>query len=129
MNDNILNRIENLLTTKYQTEDKEFLKTKLISDVIKNDTTLLKVLLNDQEIKQEFFIEIDNVTLFDKQKFLWVINSKEFLPDSYTKFSNKIGLSSNEGFISQNDNVVLSFPYKDCYLVGEIGRASCRERV
>lgn len=118
MNDNILNRIENLLTTKYQTEDKEFLKTKLISDVIKNDTTLLKVLLNDQEIKQEFFIEIDNVTLFDKQKFLWVINSKEFLPDSYTKFSNKIGLSSNEGFISQNDNVVLSFPYKDCYLVG-----------
>ena len=44
--------------------------------------------------------------------------TKEFLPDSYTRYSNKIGLTSNGSFISQKNDVVLDFPYKDCYLQG-----------
>ncbi|WP_337586403.1 site-specific DNA-methyltransferase [Metamycoplasma hyosynoviae] len=35
--------------------------------------------------------------IFDKNKFVWFLNSKEFLPDSYTRFSNKIGLSTFSG--------------------------------
>lgn len=46
------------------------------------------------------------------------MDSKEFLPDSYTRFTNKIGLTSNGEFISKSNDVVLDFPYKDCVLEG-----------
>ena len=43
-----------------------------------------------------------------------------FSKGSYTEYSNKIGLYSNnqESFISQSPDVVLNFPYKDCVLEG-----------
>lgn len=46
------------------------------------------------------------------------MESKEFLPDSYTSYTNKIGLTHNGNFISQTNDVVLDFPYKDCVLEG-----------
>ncbi|MEK7250923.1 MAG: site-specific DNA-methyltransferase [Bacteroidota bacterium] len=30
--------------------------------------------------------------VFDKEKFMKFVDNKEFLPDSYTAFKNKIGL-------------------------------------
>src|SRR5699024_5038002 len=47
----------------------------------------------------------------------WIINSKDFLPDSYTAFKNKIMLVDDNGeSIKNSSNVVLSFPFKDCIL-------------
>ena len=43
---------------------------------------------------------------------------KQFLPDSYTAFKNKIGLTVDDEFISEKKDVVLSWPYKDCVLEG-----------
>ena len=44
---------------------------------------------------------------------------KEFLPDSYTRYKNKIGLVDGNGqYISNSNDVELVFPYKDCVLVG-----------
>ncbi|WND07395.1 site-specific DNA-methyltransferase [Acinetobacter soli] len=44
----------------------------------------------------------------------------------YTRFSNKIGLYSanqeNVGFIKNNSNVVINFPFKDAVLVGGMSR-------
>ncbi|NLM20013.1 MAG: site-specific DNA-methyltransferase, partial [Clostridiaceae bacterium] len=53
-----------------------------------------------------------------KYEFAWLINSKEFLPDSYTAYTNKIGLATDGKFISQADDIVLDFPYKDAVLAG-----------
>src|SRR5699024_5129088 len=67
--------------------------------------------------KDLFFKEIDNILVFDKIKFSWIINSKDFLPDSYTAFKNKIMLTDEYGnSIKNSSNVVLSFPFKDCVL-------------
>lgn len=41
---------------------------------------------------------------------------KEYWEDSYTKFSNKIGLTSSGKFIDESTDVVLDFPYKDTVL-------------
>jgi len=46
------------------------------------------------------------------------IDNKEFLPDSYTSFKNKIGLTGDEFYIARSKEVVLSWPYKDCILEG-----------
>lgn len=120
MEKNIFERITNLLKSKekYVSGDGELLKAKVYSDIMTMDQKLLALLLSDEEIKKAFFVKIDDTLVFDKQKFAWIIDSKEFLPDSYTAYTNKIGLTSNGDFISQKNDVVLDFPYKDCVLEG-----------
>lgn len=50
---------------------------------------------------------------------MWVIDSKEFLPDSYTAYRNRIGLSANDhDLLSASGEVSLVWPYKDCVLEG-----------
>jgi len=46
------------------------------------------------------------------------VDNKEFLPDSYTAFKNKIGLTAEKRYIAKSKEVVLSWPYKDCILEG-----------
>ena len=120
MKENLYNRIGELLKTKeeYRSEDGELLKAKVYSDIMTMDRDLISLLLSDEEVKKSFFLKVDGALVFDKQKFAWIIDSKEFLPDSYTAYTNKIGLTSNGDFISQKNDAVLDFPYKDCVLEG-----------
>ena len=70
-------------------------------------------------MRESFFTKVDDVYVFDKVKFIWVLDSKEFLPDSYTLYKNKIGLVDNQNnLISQKQDVTLVWPYKDCVLEG-----------
>lgn len=120
MKESLYDRIGELLKTKeeYRSEDGELLKAKVYSDIMTMDKNLLSLLLSDEEVKKTFFLKVDDALVFDKQKFAWIIDSKEFLPDSYTAYTNKIGLTSDGDFISKRNDVVLDFPYKDCVLEG-----------
>ncbi|WP_313771115.1 site-specific DNA-methyltransferase [Mycoplasmopsis felis] len=120
MNKNIFQTTKEILMNnpKYISEDNKLLKAKVYSDVMTMNKDLLSLLLSNNDIKQRFFIEINGTLIFDKQKFAWFIDSKEFLPDSYTRYTNKIGLTHNGEFLSKTNDVVLDFPYKDCFLVG-----------
>ena len=100
-------------------ESGELLRNAVYEAAMKMDSSLIKLLLNNEATKKHFFTDVDGVLVFDKVGFGWVINNKEFLPDSYTRFKNKIGLVDESGsFISSSDNVELVFPYKDCVLEG-----------
>lgn len=120
MKESLYDRIGELLKTKeeYRSEDGDLLKAKVYSDIMTMDRNLISLLLSDEKVKEAFFLKVDDTLVFDKQKFAWIIDSKEFLPDSYTAYTNKIGLTSNGDFISQKHDVVLDFPYKDCVLEG-----------
>ena len=120
MGKNIFEITEEVLKTnsKYISEDGKLLKAVVYSDVMTMDKELLSLLLSDEKIKKRFFEEVNDIFVFDKQKFAWFIESKEFLPDSYTRYKNKIGLTHNGDFISKSNDVVLDFPYKDCVLEG-----------
>lgn len=83
------------------------------------DGLLIKSLLNNDLMRESFFTKVDDVYVFDKLKFIWILDSKEFLPDSYTLYKNKIGLVDNQNnLISQKQDVSLVWPYKDCVLEG-----------
>lgn len=83
------------------------------------DGLLIKSLLNNELMRESFFTKVDDVYVFDKVKFIWVLDSKEFLPDSYTLYKNKIGLVDNQNnLISQKQDISLVWPYKDCVLEG-----------
>lgn len=89
----------------------------LKSDARALEKDLLEFLL--AEFEDEFFVNIDNIKIFDKEKFLDFISFKNFLSDSYTRFANKIALCDRGGdSITQNTEVVLDFPFKDCVLEG-----------
>ena len=95
------------------------LKNKIVEHALKLDKELIKLLLNNEQIKRHFFKDIDGVLIFDKEKFMKFVDNKEFLPDSYTAFKNKIGLANEEGkYLAKSKEVVLVWPYKDCVLEG-----------
>lgn len=117
---NIFDTVADLLLTndKYKAEDGKLLKAVVYSDVMAMSEDLLTLLLSNEDVKETFFKDVQGTLVFDKQKFAWFMESKEFLPDSYTSYTNKIGLTHNGSFISQTNDVVLDFPYKDCVLEG-----------
>lgn len=120
MKNNIFEIVEKVLKTKekYVSEDNKVLKAVVYTDVMTMNNELLSLLLSNEQIKERFFEKVDDTLIFDKQKFAWFLESKEFLPDSYTSYTNKIGLTNNGNFISKSNDVVLDFPYKDCVLEG-----------
>jgi adenine-specific DNA-methyltransferase len=117
---NLLDNLKNLLQKDERlVSEGEFFKNKVIELALKLDKDLIKLLLSDEKMKEVFFIEVDKILIFDKDKFIKFVSNKQFLPDSYTAFKNKIGLIDGDGeFISQKKEVVLSWPYKDCVLEG-----------
>jgi adenine-specific DNA-methyltransferase len=105
--------------SRFVGEDGRILKTKVYDACMDMDGLLLERLINNETVKSHFFVEVNGTLVFDKMKFAWVLDSREFLPDSYTMFKNKIGLTdSNGNLISQQSDVTLVWPYKDCVLEG-----------
>lgn len=103
----------------YCTEDGVLLKNNIVEAALALRPDLIKLLLTNEALKRNFFTEVDGVLVFDKVKFQKFVMNKRFLPDSYTSFKNKIGLTNGDGdFISESREVVLSWPYKDCVLEG-----------
>src|SRR3990167_1982725 len=97
----------------------KLLKNKVIELALNMDAGLIKLLLKNEAIKRHFFTEIGSVLVFDKIKFQRFVSNKQFLPDSYTAFKNKIGLVNENGdYLSESREVVLAWPYKDCVLEG-----------
>lgn len=81
---------------------------------------LLNQLMSNEKITNHFFSKLQNGALvFKKDIFLQFLNNKEFLPDSFTAYKTKIGLGTpDRNYLSENKEVVLNFPYKDCVLEG-----------
>jgi len=118
--ENLLNNLKSLLQKDERLiSEGEILKNKVIELALKLDKGLIKLLLSDEKMREVFFVEVDGTLIFDKDKFVKFVSNKQFLPDSYTAFKNKIGLIDEKGeFISEKKEVVLSWPYKDCVLEG-----------
>lgn len=112
-----------LLETKLKmidkyTNGKEILKNKVIEDILKLDKDILEIITSEPKLKEAFTINHNGMIIVDKVKLQSVISSENFLPNSYTKYKNKIGLFVGTTSISNNDDVVLNWAYKDCVLEG-----------
>ncbi|WP_261022585.1 DNA methyltransferase [Streptococcus mitis] len=94
-------------------------KNKLTELARQYNPELLNLLMSDEKISNHFFSKLETgILVFKKDVFLQFLNNKEFLPDSFTAYKTKIGLATGEKYLSENNDVVLSFPYKDCILEG-----------
>ena len=94
-------------------------KNKLAELARQYNPQLLNLLMSDEKISSHFFSTLETgVLVFKKDVFLQFLNNKEFLPDSFTAYKTKIGLATGDKYLSENQEVVLNFPYKDCVLEG-----------
>ncbi|MDD3183304.1 MAG: site-specific DNA-methyltransferase [Alphaproteobacteria bacterium] len=119
MNQNLLNDLKALLSQDDRlVVDGQVLKNKVIELGLAMDAQLIKLLLSTPTINTHFFVDVDGVKVFDKIKFQQFVSNKEFLPDSYTAYKNKVGLSSGDHYLADSKEVVLAWPYKDCVLEG-----------
>lgn len=98
--------------------EKEFgSNLELMNLASQDDDKLLEFLLSNESFKQRFFTALNSAFIFKKEEFLSFLNLR-LLNASYTKFSNKIGLSTHETFIKKDDKVVLNFAFKDGVIKG-----------
>ena len=95
-------------------------KNKLAELARRYDPQLLNLLMTEPTTSSHFFSRLEEgVLVFKKDTFLQFLNNKEFLPDSFTAYKTKIGLATSDNkYLSENNEVVLNFPYKDCILEG-----------
>lgn len=115
----LLNQLSEALSTDERLViDGKLAKNKIVELALNLDPTLLKLLLTNEQLKNHFFEDIEGMLIFDKVAFQRFVNNKSFLPDSFTQFKNKIGLSADNHYLTDTNDVVLSWPYKDCVLEG-----------
>ncbi|MUU25587.1 site-specific DNA-methyltransferase [Helicobacter pylori] len=101
-----------------------FTKERLETLIIEHDEKLLTFMLeneNANDYKKHFFKTIANSLVFNEKALLECLDKYleiRKLDRSFTRFKNKIGLFSQEGFIKSSELVVLNFPFKDNVLLG-----------
>lgn len=107
------------MESTYCTEDGVLLKNAIVEAALALRPELIAKLLSHDGLKRNFFTEVEGILVFDKVRFQKFVMNKRFLPNSYTSFKNKVGLTNEDGdFLSESREVVLSWPYKDCVLEG-----------
>jgi adenine-specific DNA-methyltransferase len=116
---NLLKELTELLSLDDRlVSEGRLMKNKIVELALAVDPLLLRHLLSSPSMRHHFFSDVDGIKVFDKIKFQRFVNNKSFLPDSYTAFKNKVGLTTGDEYVADKKEVVLTWPYKDCVLEG-----------
>ncbi|MGE7661321.1 DNA methyltransferase [Peribacillus sp. NPDC097197] len=119
METELLSQVKKVLQTFSEYWDNEnLLKHKVIEDLRNYREDLLKSLISNDRIKEAYSLDVNNGSVFKINEFIGMLRFKNYWEDSYTKYSNEIGLSSDGKYLKYNSDVVLDFPHKDCVLEG-----------
>ena len=111
-----LNSVLKLFPEFWQGET--LLRSKVIDALKAKEPKLIKALIGSEKIKQNYSTDIEGIIIFDFDKLIGLLRFKEYWPDSFTKYRNKIGLTCDGKYLDYDTDVVLSFPFKDCVLEG-----------
>lgn len=111
--------IENVLKKFPSYWDNDILlKNVLIEDIRNYQPELLSALLKNPTIKKTYSLDVDGFHIFKVEEFVSMLRYKNYLENSYTKYSNEIGLTSDEKYLKYNSDIILDFPHKDGVLEG-----------
>ena len=102
--------------------DRTFLKNKLIEDLRSYNEKIIEALFSNEMIKDTYALQLPSGTIFKVEDFISMLRFKNYWDNSYTKFTNEIGLTSENKYLKYNTDVVLDFPHKDSLLEGGMTR-------
>ena len=117
---NLYNSLEQQLKKEpnFVTDNGELKKWVVLSKAQSFDEDLIGLLLENEELKEKFFITVQGALVFNQSLFVQFLEQKNYLNDSYTQFKNKVGLTIDGKFLKQRNEVALVWPFKDCILEG-----------
>jgi len=98
-------------------ENEEINKTLLFDLIDSYDDKMLKNLLENEEVVNNFCINVNGKLVLKISDFKFFIEENKIY-NSYTKYENRIGLTNRSKFLKDSSEVVLDFPFKDCILEG-----------
>ncbi|MDT2706898.1 site-specific DNA-methyltransferase [Enterococcus dispar] len=103
-------------------ENEELLKHKVIEDLRNYKEVLINALISNELVRETYSIQVRNTRIFKLEDFIGMLRYKNYWSNSYTKYSNEIGLTSEGKYLKYNTDVVLDFPYKDTVLKGGMSK-------
>jgi len=104
-------------TRLWDEENKELNETLLKDLIDKLDEKIIELLLSGKETKEKFFIKVKDIFVLKQNELKFFIDENK-LDNSYTQYQNKIGLRFGNKLLSERDEVVLDWPFKDGVLEG-----------
>lgn len=119
MQTKLLEEIHQVLSTFPNYWDENLLlKNKVIDDLRNYEPNIIEKLLANALIKNSYSMTTSSGIVFKIEDFINMLRFKNYWDNSYTKFSNEIGLTTNNKYLKYNSDVVLDFPHKDGVLEG-----------
>src|SRR5699024_6017688 len=125
----------NFMETKIQQEINKVLKTfpqywhghtlmknKLIEDIRSYNEKIIEALLSNELIRDTYSFQLQSGAIFKVEEFISMLRYKNYWDNSYTKYTNEIGLTSENKYLKYNTDVVLDFPHKDGILEGGMSK-------
>ena len=104
---------------KYQVDaNNNIFVEKVIDDVVHQREEPMKLILGNSTLKNVFFKKIEDVFIFNPKALIEVLSAENKFLESRTTYAQSIGLTKKDDFLQNNDDVVLSFPFKDTVFVG-----------
>ena len=119
MNQNFKTHIITILLKDDRLKDEQGeLKGNVLKEFVNTlDEKIITILLNDTQTRLKFFLKIKDAYVFKTNEFKFFLDENS-IDNSFTQYSNQIGLASGGKFLKNNTDVVLNFPFKDCVLEG-----------
>lgn len=119
METTLMSQIKEVLMTFPEYWDGNILlKTKVIEDVRAYRPDLIQRLFTKEMVKQAYSLKLDDCFVFKIDEFISMLRYKNYWKNSYTRYNNEIGLTTDDKYLKYNSDVVLDFPHKDCVLEG-----------
>ena len=88
----------------------------LIEAIKQNKIEVIKKLMQSEILKKLYFTMINEIIVFNSDELCQLLKYKKYWQGGFTKYQNIIGLTCNDTFLNYNSDVVLDFPFKDCFL-------------
>lgn len=96
METELIKEINRVLKAFPQFWDNNILHRSMVIQAInQKEPKLIKALIYNEKIKSIYSTIIDGIVIFDFDKLISLLKYKEYWPDSFTKYCNSIGLTTD----------------------------------
>lgn len=88
-------------------------KDAIIVDLDNYKPELVEKIFKNAILNEAFTEDIAGATILKINDIIQMLEVDEYWSNSYTRYTNKIGLATNNHYLDETIDVVLNFPYKD----------------
>ena len=98
-------------------------KDAIITDLDNYKPELVEKILTNPILNEAFTEDIAGATILKINDIIQILEVDEYWSNSYTRYINKVGLTTNNRYLDEVTDVVINFPYKDSILKAGMTKA------